>query len=54
MDQSRSKLEPTEVNPKSGTVRLSVAGQLIDVSWEDLLEPSKWFTSEPDADAPQE
>jgi hypothetical protein len=36
---------PHKQGEESGTetVRLSVAGQLIDVSWDDLLDVSKWF-----------
>jgi hypothetical protein len=35
--------EPKAVENDS-TVRLSVAGQVIQVPWEHLLDPSKWFS----------
>ncbi len=54
MNESPDKREPSEVVSKTSTVRLSVAGQVIHVPWEDLLEPSKWFSSEPPTEPVQD
>ena len=54
MNESPDKHERSEVASKTGTVRLSVAGQVIQVPWEDLLDPSKWFAAEPPSDSVQD
>ena len=54
VNKESDKRDARQSADKSSRVRLSVGGQVIQVSWDDLLDPSKWFAQAESSESPSE